>query len=143
MYKIPRNVTICAATLCEIYVLHQKDLLNLFADFPEGMCAPFYSLYQQKCLHLLHFSYTSLVHYVMIWAVFSMLLYQGGIKHFVGLWPLGHKISKPDGQHLNCGRGTIYNRSARELTKIPGNCILCIEYQDLYTVHNIPGDYMH
>ncbi|MGH0159132.1 UNVERIFIED_CONTAM: hypothetical protein FKN15_062730 [Acipenser sinensis] len=36
MYKIPRNVTICAATLCEIYVLHQKDLLNLFADFPEG-----------------------------------------------------------------------------------------------------------
>ncbi|MBN3286274.1 KCNH7 protein, partial [Polyodon spathula] len=36
MYKIPRNVTICAATLCEIYVLHQKDLLNLFADFPDA-----------------------------------------------------------------------------------------------------------
>ncbi|MGH0161850.1 UNVERIFIED_CONTAM: hypothetical protein FKN15_041972 [Acipenser sinensis] len=46
MYKIPRNVTICAATLCEIYVLHQKDLLNLFADFPEGNQSDFKSIYK-------------------------------------------------------------------------------------------------
>uniref|UniRef100_W5MTF2 Cyclic nucleotide-gated potassium channel n=1 Tax=Lepisosteus oculatus TaxID=7918 RepID=W5MTF2_LEPOC len=35
MYKIPRNVTICAATLCEVCILERKDLLALFADFPE------------------------------------------------------------------------------------------------------------
>nr|XP_015204833.1 PREDICTED: uncharacterized protein LOC107077636 isoform X2 [Lepisosteus oculatus] len=36
MYKIPRNVTICAATLCEVCILERKDLLALFADFPEA-----------------------------------------------------------------------------------------------------------
>uniref|UniRef100_A0A8C7JK48 Cyclic nucleotide-gated potassium channel n=1 Tax=Oncorhynchus kisutch TaxID=8019 RepID=A0A8C7JK48_ONCKI len=36
MYRIPRNTTICAATLCEICVLERSDLLALFADYPEA-----------------------------------------------------------------------------------------------------------
>ncbi|XP_051790258.1 uncharacterized protein LOC127529714 [Erpetoichthys calabaricus] len=35
VFRIPRNVTLCAATTCEIYLLHQDDLLSLFPDFPE------------------------------------------------------------------------------------------------------------
>ncbi|KAG2455548.1 CNGA1 protein, partial [Polypterus senegalus] len=35
IFRIPRNVTLCAATTCEIYLLHQDDLLSLFPDFPE------------------------------------------------------------------------------------------------------------
>ncbi|XP_072518578.1 cyclic nucleotide-gated cation channel alpha-3-like [Salminus brasiliensis] len=36
MYKIPRNATVCAATLCEICILERNDLLTLFADYPEA-----------------------------------------------------------------------------------------------------------
>ncbi|XP_066501422.1 cyclic nucleotide-gated channel alpha-2-like [Hoplias malabaricus] len=36
MYKIPRNTTICTATLCEVCVLENHDLLTLFADYPEA-----------------------------------------------------------------------------------------------------------
>ncbi|XP_066501242.1 uncharacterized protein [Hoplias malabaricus] len=36
MYKIPRNATICTATLCEVCVLENHDLLTLFADYPEA-----------------------------------------------------------------------------------------------------------
>ncbi|XP_067280826.1 cyclic nucleotide-gated cation channel alpha-3-like isoform X2 [Pseudorasbora parva] len=35
LYKIPRNVTMRTLTLCEITVLKHKDLLSLFADYPE------------------------------------------------------------------------------------------------------------
>ncbi|KAI7795656.1 hypothetical protein IRJ41_002465 [Triplophysa rosa] len=35
LYSIPRNATICALTLSEISVLERKDLLSLFADYPE------------------------------------------------------------------------------------------------------------
>ncbi|XP_059400985.1 cyclic nucleotide-gated cation channel alpha-3-like [Carassius carassius] len=36
LYEIPRNVTICALTKCEIVILERKDLLLLFADYPEA-----------------------------------------------------------------------------------------------------------
>ncbi|CAL8363568.1 unnamed protein product [Lota lota] len=36
LYNIPRNVTISAATLCEVTVLERNDLLELFADYPEA-----------------------------------------------------------------------------------------------------------
>ncbi len=36
LYEIPRNVTICALTKCEIIILERKDLLLLFADYPKG-----------------------------------------------------------------------------------------------------------
>nr|XP_014341812.1 PREDICTED: cyclic nucleotide-gated cation channel subunit A-like [Latimeria chalumnae] len=33
--RIPRNVTISTASVCEISVLERKELLNLFSDYPE------------------------------------------------------------------------------------------------------------
>ncbi|XP_050966558.1 uncharacterized protein LOC127165725 [Labeo rohita] len=36
LYEIPRNVTMCALTKCEIVILERKDLLLLFADYPEA-----------------------------------------------------------------------------------------------------------
>ncbi|XP_031433622.2 potassium channel KAT4-like isoform X2 [Clupea harengus] len=36
VYKIPRNATISASTLCEICVLEHKDLISLLADYPEA-----------------------------------------------------------------------------------------------------------
>ncbi|XP_076130467.1 cyclic nucleotide-gated cation channel alpha-3-like [Alosa pseudoharengus] len=36
MFKIPRNTTISASTLCEICVLKHKDLISLLADYPEA-----------------------------------------------------------------------------------------------------------
>ncbi|KTF86113.1 hypothetical protein cypCar_00012348 [Cyprinus carpio] len=37
LYEIPRNVTMCALTKCEIVILERKDLLLLFADYPEEL----------------------------------------------------------------------------------------------------------
>uniref|UniRef100_H3BE11 Cyclic nucleotide-binding domain-containing protein n=1 Tax=Latimeria chalumnae TaxID=7897 RepID=H3BE11_LATCH len=34
--RIPRNVTISTASVCEISVLERKELLNLFSDYPEA-----------------------------------------------------------------------------------------------------------
>uniref|UniRef100_A0A4W4EST5 Cyclic nucleotide-binding domain-containing protein n=1 Tax=Electrophorus electricus TaxID=8005 RepID=A0A4W4EST5_ELEEL len=36
MYKIPRNTTICAATLCEITILEKSNLITLLADYPKA-----------------------------------------------------------------------------------------------------------
>ncbi|XP_051734709.1 uncharacterized protein LOC127504211 [Ctenopharyngodon idella] len=36
VYNIPRNVTVRTLTLCEITVLKHKELLSLFADYPEA-----------------------------------------------------------------------------------------------------------
>ncbi|XP_073695562.1 cyclic nucleotide-gated cation channel alpha-3-like [Garra rufa] len=36
LYEIPRNVTMCALTECEIVILERKNLLLLFADYPDA-----------------------------------------------------------------------------------------------------------